>query len=105
MAEMRSAGKAEAIAVVPTKKIRRQRIVWSDQIYGYGMIVPLLVGLAIFYIWPIIQSFYFSFTKWGTFGKYHWAGLSNYVKLFHDVEFGGAMMNTLLYTVISVPIS
>jgi multiple sugar transport system permease protein len=105
MAEMRGIGKAETIEVMPTKQFRRQRIVWSDQIYGYCMIAPLLVGLVIFYIWPIIQSFYFSFTKWGTFGKYHWTGLSNYVRLFQDVEFGGAMINTLLYTVISVPIS
>lgn len=67
------------------------------------MIAPLMLGLLIFYIWPAFQTFYFSFTTWGAFGKYHWTGLSNYVQLLRDPDLGAALSNTFIYTILSVP--
>lgn len=77
----------------------------KDMGWGYLMIAPLMIGLLIFYIWPVFQNFYFSFTTWGAFGKYQWSGLDNYQALLHDPEIGHALLNTLLYSVITVPIS
>ncbi|QBD83661.1 sugar ABC transporter permease [Ktedonosporobacter rubrisoli] len=67
------------------------------------MIAPLFLGLLIFYIWPAIQTFYFSFTKWGAFGKYSWTGLNNYAHILSDPDIKSALLNTLIYTVLSVP--
>jgi multiple sugar transport system permease protein len=66
------------------------------------MIAPLMIGLLIFYIWPVFQTFYFSFTSWGPFGNYEWTGLANYQQLLHDPTLGRALGNTFVFTVLSV---
>lgn len=66
------------------------------------MISPLLIGLLIFYIWPVFQTFFFSFTHWGAFGKYKLSGFSNYQSMLQDPELGRALLNTLIYTILSV---
>jgi multiple sugar transport system permease protein len=93
---------AEKRVVAPAAQ-RRRRMIKSDYIWGYLMIAPLMIGLLIFYIWPVFQTFYFSFTTWGAFGKYHWSGLSNYQQLLSDPDLLGALRNTFVYTAISVP--
>jgi multiple sugar transport system permease protein len=75
---------------------------WRDALWAYALIAPLIIGLLIFYLWPIIQTIYFSFTKWGFFGKYTWTGLSNYQTMLSDQELGHALLNTTLYTVLTV---
>jgi multiple sugar transport system permease protein len=68
------------------------------------MIAPTLIGLLTFYIWPVLQTFYFSFTEWGAFGSYKWGGLENYRKMLNDTMLWQALKNTLLYTLIMVPV-
>jgi multiple sugar transport system permease protein len=77
----------------------------ADAFWGYAMIAPGFIGLLIFYIWPMLQTFYFSFTEWGPFGDAVWTGLANYRELFHGPEFLMALRNTLVYTVLSVSIT
>ncbi len=77
----------------------------ADWFWGYLMIAPMLLGLGIFYVWPALQTLYFSFTEWGAFGKYQWSGTDNYQRLFRDREVWQALRNTLVYTALSVPIS
>jgi multiple sugar transport system permease protein len=79
---------------------RRNDISWA-----YIMIAPNLLGLALFFIWPIFQTIYFSFTEWGDFGKYKFAGLVNYNKMLHDPNIWLALKNTARYTVFTVPAS
>jgi multiple sugar transport system permease protein len=87
------------------KRRRWDRIARADAFWGYAMIAPGLIGLLIFYIWPMFQTFYFSFTEWGPFGDARWTGLSNYQALFDGPEFLLALKNTLTYTVLSVTIT
>ena len=58
-----------------------------------------------FYMWPILQNIYFSFTAWDAFGSYEWIGLENYKKMFTDQDLGKAFQNTFIYIVLTVPIS
>lgn len=76
----------------------------SDWKWAYIMIMPLMLGLLVFYIWPVFQTFYFSFTEWGAFGKYTWTGLANYKVLLTDKELLHAIWNTSIYIVLAVPI-
>lgn len=78
--------------------LARERLLW-----GYLMIAPTLIGLLVFYIWPLIQTVYFSFTNWGAFGGYTWAGLDNYSKLLQQPDVSQALRNTFVYTFVSVP--
>jgi multiple sugar transport system permease protein len=64
---------------------------------------PLLVGLAIFYIFSFIQNIYYSFTNLSSFGVPAFIGLENYQRLFSDPKFYLSLKNTLLYVVLCVP--
>lgn len=77
----------------------------NDYFWAYMMIAPTSLGLLVFYTWPLIQSVYFSMTEWGAFGKYEWTGLENYERLLQDTELWLALKNTIIYTVITVPLS
>ena len=74
----------------------------TEALWGYAFIAPTGLGLAIFYLWPVAQTTYFSFTEWGAFGGHTWVGLENYTRLFADPEVGRAVLNTLTYTVLGL---
>ncbi|MGW0802595.1 carbohydrate ABC transporter permease [Nonomuraea sp. NPDC002799] len=76
--------------------------------WGYLLIAPMALGLAVFYLWPIAQTLYLSFTESGVFGGYTWVGTANFAELLGDEEVLGALGNTLLYAVLvlaGVPLS
>lgn len=99
----REIGRLGAMAGAKSKSISPMKR--ADMLWAYLMIAPLMIGLLVFYIWPVFQNFYFSFTTWGAFGTYSWSGTSNYERLAHDPDLGAALRNTLLYIIISVPVS
>ncbi len=69
---------------------------------------PSVLGLAILNFWPLIQTAYFRFTKWGVFGGSTWIGTANYERLVVDPGVGVAILNTLAYTAIvllGIPLS
>ncbi|MCM3238633.1 sugar ABC transporter permease [Heyndrickxia oleronia] len=76
----------------------------SDYLWAYCMLAPTMIGLLIFYFWPILQTIYFSFTEWGAFGTFEWIGVENYVRMLTDSELGQAFRNTFIYIVLTVPI-
>lgn len=74
---------------------------------AYGFIAPTTVLLAIFYLWPLLQTIGYSFTNWnpatGSTGGF--AGGGNFVALLHDSEFLGAIRNTAIYVIVEVPVT
>ncbi|CAL9454950.1 sn-glycerol-3-phosphate transport system permease protein UgpA [Actinosynnema sp. ALI-1.44] len=85
------------------KRLRRREWLW-----GFAFIAPNGLGLLAFYIWPVFQTLYYSFTEWGAFGGHTWIGAENYVKLVSDPEVLKALKNTLLYAalvLLGVPVS
>src|SRR3712207_3089310 len=87
---------------------RGRTVFLRDAFWGYLMIAPIEIGLAIFYLYPIVRTFYFSFTEWGAFGGYTWTGLENYRELVADEAVRGALLNTLLYSflvLLGIPLS
>ncbi|CAM3590521.1 sugar ABC transporter permease [Aeromicrobium ponti] len=91
---------AKRIKVSSLAKTRKR----SDYFWAYLMIAPTMLGLFIFYLWPIVQNFYFSFTEWGAFGQYEWTGLDNYKRLLEDATLVQAFKNTIIYIILTVPI-
>jgi multiple sugar transport system permease protein len=96
------AEKRKLTASSQKKSGKLRGIARKDLFWGYLMIAPLMLGLLIFYIWPVFQTFYFSFTSWGPFGNYQWTGLVNYQHLLSDPTLGQALRNTFIFTVLSV---
>ncbi len=87
---------------------RGARSLRADGAWPWLFAGPLLIGVAIFYLWPIVQTFWFSFTTWGVFGGAVFSGLTNYAALLSDPQLYQALLNTLIYTLIvllGVPIA
>lgn len=87
----------------PAARRRRQNTLWAA-----FFLAPTALGLGVFYLWPVVQTFYFSFTAWGPFGGHTWTGLANYRRLGHDPELRQALGNTLwycFYGVLGIPVA
>lgn len=95
-----------AVASTPAVPIKRRfsRKKKNDYMWFVILTLPTVGGLFIFYIMPFFQTLYNSFNTIGNFGSMSWAGIANYQRLFSDANIGAALRNTLIYTVLSVPV-
>lgn len=66
-------------------------------------ILPALIPLAVFWIWPMLYSFYISLTNWDLMSPtYDMVGFKNYVGLLHNKDFYKTLWNTLYFTLGSM---
>lgn len=73
---------------------------------GLLFVSPFLIGFGIFYLYPFIASFYYSFTSYSLVGESQWIGVLNYKELFiEDDLFKTSLYNTLYYAALFVPLS
>ena len=91
-----------------TGPIARRR--WSsysrrNTINGLLFAAPWIVGLLVFWIYPILASFYYSFTEFNGVQNPQWVGLQNYTTLFKDNLFRISAFNTLYFAVVSIPLA
>ena len=72
---------------------------------GLLFISPWIVGFTLLQLLPILQSFYYSFTRYNLARPPEWIGLANYVELFtHDSNFRLALGNTVVLTLVGIPL-
>jgi len=69
-------------------------------------LLPWLAVFCFFSIYPIIHSFYLSFTRFKATASYgpQWIGLANYTKLLDDQHFLNSLYNSFLFVIGTVPI-
>lgn len=80
--------------------MQKRRRVW-----GWIFVAPQLIGLIIFAAIPLCMSLGISFNEWdGIAPSMKFVGLENYINQFTDPDFRKALMNTLLYSLIFIPI-
>lgn len=72
----------------------------ADGYWPFVFVAPLFAGVIVFYLWPLAQSAYYSFTEWGVFGGATWVGAENYVRLLNDSQTLRSILNTVIYTAI-----
>ncbi|HWT27249.1 MAG TPA: sugar ABC transporter permease [Mobilitalea sp.] len=71
---------------------------------AYIYILPWLIGLAVLQLYPFVASLIYSFTDYNAFGKIHFVGFNNYIRLFtKDTEFYKSLGVTIKYTLMTVP--
>ncbi len=87
---------------VLSSRRRHNKVKLVEAGWGWLFIAPVAIGLIVFYIFPVFQTAYFSFSKWGAFGGHTFNGLDNYKTLIHDGNVLRALLNTLLYMAIQV---
>jgi multiple sugar transport system permease protein/multiple sugar transport system substrate-binding protein len=79
-----------------------------QELGGYLLISPWLIGFLIFLAFPILLSFALSLSKWNgmsTLDHAQWAGLKNYSQLLgHDPRFLVSLKVTAYYALLAVPL-
>ncbi len=77
----------------------------KENFTGLIFALPWLIGFAVFTLYPIILSLYYSFTEFSILKPPRWVGLENYVELLRDENFYKSVWNTLYMTVLGVPLN
>jgi multiple sugar transport system permease protein len=77
---------------------------WRRLRLGLLFVSPWLVGLAVFQIYPICASFWFSLCDYSVLQPAHYIGLDNYRELVRDEVFVLALKNTLKYAAAALPL-
>ncbi len=72
-------------------------------IAGYTFILPAIVLVGVFLVYPMGFLIYISFHKWGILGAPKFVGLANYAFLLHDHRFWRAVWATMYYAILAVP--
>ena len=80
-------------------------LVRQETIAGYLFLLPSLIFFIGFVIYPMVMCIFTSFFDSSMNRADVFIGLQNYVELFHDSVFLGALRNTLIIVVVSVPIT
>lgn len=75
-----------------------------EAMHGYTYILPSLILIVCFSIIPIFMSGFFSFTEYNVMNPPKFVGMNNYEKILQDEYVREALINTLKYVVITVPI-
>lgn len=86
-------------------RTRESRVARRYTLLGIAFALPWLLHLLIFTAYPILASFYYSFTDYNVLKPPTFVGLENYAILFtQDDVFWVAVENTLLYAVMAIPL-
>lgn len=75
----------------------------KQNIVGWGFLTPAVLLLVLMNFVPLFQAFLMSLQS-GKGNDLAWAGFKNYVRMFRDTQFLGAIRVTFLYMIVTVPI-
>lgn len=73
-------------------------------IWAYAFIAPSFILICVLNLWPILQTIWYSLNDVQGFLDPKWIGVKNYLKAFQNEEILFALRNTVIYTMITVPI-
>lgn len=79
---------------------------WKKILTGYAFIAPVVLGVIIFSLYPMISSFVFSFFKvFNGIKPPQYFGLFNYIQIFRDQDVGKSLLITFIYSGVTVPMT
>ncbi len=88
-------------APAPKPRIRASR---KRQLTGLLMAAPAIVLIVIFFLIPLVMTFWISLHNWPLLGKAKFIGLDNYQRAITDPGFRSALKFTMLYTAVITPV-
>lgn len=86
-------------------KTKKSKLKLRNDLVAYSFILPNFLGFAFFTLVPMVFSLILSFTKWKGTGTIEFVGLDNFLRLFRDEAFTRALLNTVIYTLLVVPLT
>lgn len=94
------------VGALPAADRRRAkaRAAWRRRGVVAAFLSPWLVGVTVFFGYPLVMSVYLSFTHFDNLSAPRWIGLANYRYMFHDPMIGVAVRNSLWLMAFAVPL-
>lgn len=78
---------------------RNENTKWKSIVTTLLFVMPALIPLIIFWIYPICRSIWISFTNWDFMTPdYDFVFFKNYISIFRDSRFYNALWNTVVFT-------
>ncbi len=71
---------------------------------GGVFLTPSVLLFAAFLAAPLLYALYISFNQWSMLQSPIWIGLDNYQRILHDDVFWQSLRNTVVFTVLFVPV-
>ncbi|GAB2540017.1 carbohydrate ABC transporter permease [Gracilibacillus alcaliphilus] len=102
--KMNQANHFSATAGIQSEMKRKSKIAGSS-LNGWLFALPWVIGLILFYAFPLFSSIYFSFTTYSILSPGEFIGLANYKQLMNDGLFWQSIYNTIYFAVFFVPLS
>ncbi len=75
---------------------------------GYSFILPNIIGVMLFTLFPMVFSLIISLTDWDYtkgFGNWNLIGLQNFIEMWQDEWFTSSLINTLVFAAAVVPVT
>jgi len=86
--------------------IQKRRTLWevliSEKYFKWTLIIPLLVTLAVFMLYPMFYCLYYSTQHYGGIGIPQFLGWENYRMVLHDVNFWQVLGRTFQILAVSI---
>jgi multiple sugar transport system permease protein len=99
-------GGLNASSVAAPAPGRLRRLLTSDHLAGWTFVLPAVILIVVFGLIPIVWGLTLSFQKAGLISpEREWVGFENYARIAGDPKARQAALNTIVYTVLFVPIS
>lgn len=98
---------SKTVVDMSTRLLKKRSFSKNDMINlrnGILFISPWIIGFLVFTLYPLISSFYYSFTTYDVFNPPSWSGLDNYISIFTDDQAIYAFYNTVYFAVFSIPL-
>lgn len=95
-------------AVIAVNKSGRERLkrFWRNNRSGWMFVLPLVIGLGVFTVYPMVQSLIWSFFNYTGERLYYPVGFGNFINILtKDKTFWKVMGNTAFYAFVSVPLT
>lgn len=76
-------------------------LILKESVVAWIFILPAVLGIVIFILFPVLGSFGISLTKWNLISAPKFVGFSNYSELFQDKDFYLVLFNTFFYAIVT----
>lgn len=89
-----------------TSKDKKQKLL-RENLIAYSFQLPSLLGMVCFNLIPLVIALFVSLTDWNYakgVGNWNFVGLQNFIDLWTDEWFLASLKNTLIYSVVTVPV-
>lgn len=96
---------AQSVKTAPAVQKKGMSKELRESLVAYSFIAPNFIGFCIFTLVPMIFAIALAFCDWDGVHAVEFVGLQNFVDLLDDDTFKASFVNTIVYTVGTVPLT